>query len=824
MSQPLFGRTAGTGDALSYAQKYGLDFLDLHFRGDEARLLQAVDQLDAAGVRYAPNFEGAPVGWLPSANLRADLARRQGFLGFLFDELDHMQINAHWPVIDYYGYDDAHYLAETENLNLFEARQAVLDILMQRGAACKIGEKAPAGEFLFPVMQHTAARAGFHVAPKILKETCGPAMLAVAVGAARQYSTEFWIDVDYWWHNETLGHSLERFESALKLAYWSGADKIYVEGGGPYSKGHPLAEQIENAYIDFLRSYVPANPRPFTWRDFRPQIGIIRFDDTCFDMRQGLLGEYPGPLYGHVAAGPANTEWLNIWSLLSHGFVRTDSLSHQWESRRFGSRTLFVPLHNVAVYDHQVSAETLAGLRLIFLTGETISSETMEAVGALVRSGATCVLPPRLAPAGSGLGDLRAAARVDDGAGRWLVVPDFYRLHYETFCGGPADPLLRETLAGLTGDGDTLVYDFGSHQVRVRQGGWDYPRHHIMTWTVPLTQAGANPDRLEFQIETTPRAQEAFRPGEVWFDTDGRPVQAHGGGMLFVDGTYYWFGENKDGPNYLDPTRGPLHRVDVIGISCYSSTDLVHWKNEGIVLAAEPSDPNSELHPSKVLERPKVMRNPKTGKYVLFAHVDTADYQYARIGVAVSDTPTGPYQYLGSMQPNGHDSRDMTAFQDDDGTAYLFFSSDWNKTMRIVQLDDDYLRPTEVEAAAFVNQSREAPAVFKRGGVYYLISSGCTGWDPNRAEIASAPHPLGPWTVLGDPCAGPDSEITFFAQSTFVFPVAGRPDAYIAMFDRWKKENLRDSRYVWLPVDFTGGVTIRWRSEWTINDAFGPHS
>lgn len=310
----------------------------------------------------------------------------------------------------------------------------------------------------------------------------------------------------------------------------------------------------------------------------------------------------------------------------------------------------------------------------------------------------------------------------------------------------------------------------------------------------------------------------AFFPGEVWSDTDGRPIQAHGGGVLHVDGTYYWFGENKDGDTNLDPARGSLHRVDVIGVSCYSSTDLLNWKNEGIVLPAVPGDPNHDLHPSKVLERPKVLHNPHTGQYVLFAHVDTADYHYARIGIAISAQPTGPYHYIGSVQPNGADSRDMTAFQDDDGTAYLFFSSEWNKTLHIVRLSEDYLTPTAIEDRAFVGTSREAPAVFKRRGKYYLLSSGCTGWDPNQAEIATAPAPLGPWTLAGNPCTGPDAAITFQAQSTFVLPVAGKEDAYIALFDRWNKKDLRDSRYVWLPLRFVNDqAEIGWYDRWDLS-------
>jgi hypothetical protein len=308
-----------------------------------------------------------------------------------------------------------------------------------------------------------------------------------------------------------------------------------------------------------------------------------------------------------------------------------------------------------------------------------------------------------------------------------------------------------------------------------------------------------------------------FSPGDVWLDTDRKPIQAHGGGILFDQGTYYWFGENKDGVTNLDREKGFLHRVDVIGISCYSSTDLYNWKNEGIVLPADPTDPQSDLHPSRVLERPKVLRNPKTGQYILFAHIDKADYSYARIGIAVSDNPTGPYRYRDSIQPNGADSRDMTAFQDDDGRSYLFFSSEWNKTLHIAQLSDDYLTPTQVQATAFENASREAPAVFKRNGKYYLISSGCTGWDPNQAEIAVAENPLGPWTVLGNPCVGDGAEITFGAQSTFVLPVPGNHDLYIAMFDRWNKENLRDSRYVWLPLRFVADrPQITWLDTWKV--------
>ena len=311
-----------------------------------------------------------------------------------------------------------------------------------------------------------------------------------------------------------------------------------------------------------------------------------------------------------------------------------------------------------------------------------------------------------------------------------------------------------------------------------------------------------------------------FRPGQVWLDTDGKPIQAHGGGVLYDQGTYYWYGENKAGPT-LSPSR-----VDVIGVSCYSSTDLYTWKNEGVVLPAVPDDPGHDLHPSRVAERPKVLYNAHTKQYVLWLHVDSPDYTYARTGRAVSDSPTGPFRYVGSITPAGADSRDMTLFGDTDGTAYVVFSSDMNSVTRIARLADDYLDTTATAAEAFrapANHSgRESPAVFTHGGRYYFVGSGCTGWAPNRAEYAVASSPLGPWEVKGDPCVGPGAETTFGGQNTFVLPVAGRPGAFILMLDRWNPAALQDSRYVWLPLEVDGDrLTVRWHDEWGLS-VFGP--
>lgn len=305
--------------------------------------------------------------------------------------------------------------------------------------------------------------------------------------------------------------------------------------------------------------------------------------------------------------------------------------------------------------------------------------------------------------------------------------------------------------------------------------------------------------------------------GEQWLDTAGNPLNAHGAGMLYHDGKYYLYGEYKKGKTILPEwATWECYRTDVTGVSCYSSPDLENWTFEGIVLPAVPDDPDHDLHPSKVLERPKVVYNAKTGKFVMWAHVESADYSKAAAGVAISDSPTGPFTYIGSFRPNDAMSRDQTVFVDDDGKAYQFASSENNQTLYINELSDDYLRPTGRFTRNFIGQSREAPAVFKKDGKYYMLSSGCTGWDPNQAELAVADSIMGEWKVLGNPCTGKDADKTFYAQSTYVQPVIGKKNCYIAMFDRWNKKDLENSRYVWLPISFDNGtITIPWRESWS---------
>ncbi len=259
-----------------------------------------------------------------------------------------------------------------------------------------------------------------------------------------------------------------------------------------------------------------------------------------------------------------------------------------------------------------------------------------------------------------------------------------------------------------------------------------------------------------------------------------------------------------------------------------------------------------------VIERPKMIYNDKTKQYVIWFHADgqTPDssggnYAKAKAGVAVSSSPFGPFKMQGSYLLNyvdglnqgfadGHGNvRDMNVFKDDDGTGYVIYSSDGNANMYIAKMNDSYtnIAKTNDEGAVqgvdfsvnFVGSSREAPAMFKYNNKYYLITSGCSGWSPNAAQYAMADTPLGPWKVMGDPCTGENADRTFFTQSTCVFPVDAEKGQFIYMGDRWYNPeisvgpgaggSLRNSRYVWLPVEFNtqGEITLRRHSDWDLS-------
>jgi hypothetical protein len=316
-----------------------------------------------------------------------------------------------------------------------------------------------------------------------------------------------------------------------------------------------------------------------------------------------------------------------------------------------------------------------------------------------------------------------------------------------------------------------------------------------------------------------------IRPGQPWMDSEGALINAHGYAVLQVGKSYYWYGSQKI------PGRTEAEKNEA-GVSCYVSEDLVTWRNLGLVLSVTAPGMHPDVADAGILDRPKVICMPATGRYVMYfklypprAREGTAGTDVAYTGVAVADWPEGPFVYHGKFlaadSPNG--SGDFALFQDESGAAYHIAVRKPDKHLVCARLAPDGLAPAgPYQPMSGIDRTTEAPALFIREGRVYLLGSGSTGWKPNAARLYVADQVGGPYRALGNPCQGLnpvngyDARLTFGGQSTFVLPLPGATDAWIAMFDLWKPDDPLNAGYVWLPLRFEGGeAVIRWTDAWS---------
>ncbi len=318
---------------------------------------------------------------------------------------------------------------------------------------------------------------------------------------------------------------------------------------------------------------------------------------------------------------------------------------------------------------------------------------------------------------------------------------------------------------------------------------------------------------------SAPQLPENVYTGIQWADTSGNPIQAHGGGVIKVGNDYYWFGENRN-PN------GTFYAV-----SCYRSSDLVHWEFRNNVLTQNSA---AELKPANI-ERPKVIYNTTTKKYVMWMHWENgSDYGASRAAVASCDTVDGNYTYQGSARPLvssgvvdhgtvGYQSRDCTLFADTDGKAYFVSASNENYDLNLYLLKSDYLSIDSLAAVLFKGGHREAPVLWKRNNVYFLLTSAATGWNPNQAQYATSSSLTSGWSSL----VNVGDSTTFHSQSTFAIPVQGSTGtSYVYMGDRWAgawSGPVNDSTYVWIPISFPSNTSLAmsWANTLTIDTGAG---
>ena len=319
----------------------------------------------------------------------------------------------------------------------------------------------------------------------------------------------------------------------------------------------------------------------------------------------------------------------------------------------------------------------------------------------------------------------------------------------------------------LTLDGCNVVNIFGVNSltygraIKVKQKG--QPSKYVSVQQVPMQPVSYN----------------SVRPGQVWLDTDGKPIQAHGFQIIYADGKYYWYGENK-----ADALLGTTRMFG--GVRCYSSEDFYNWKDEGLLLAPDTVNPLSPIHYSQKLERPHIIHHPHTGKYILWAKSQAEDGYFA---IFQADRFMGPYTFVRNLQPEGYGVGDFDMYVDEQsGKGYVWFERPhWE--LICAELSDDFTDVTDVFSNHFAGQkppfTREAPAHFYANGKHYLFTSGTTGYTSNPTEVAEFDDYHGDYRILGDPHVGDSTASSFNSQITGVIKIHNR-DLWVALADRWE--------------------------------------
>ena len=324
----------------------------------------------------------------------------------------------------------------------------------------------------------------------------------------------------------------------------------------------------------------------------------------------------------------------------------------------------------------------------------------------------------------------------------------------------------------------------------------------------------------------------SFLHGEInefidWHDTDGNIINASDGGIIYAEGKYHWYGMAfRPLPMDGGPNGGQMTDM---GVVMYESADLMNWKYEGVILEVS-TEPQSELFAPLRFERPKIIYNDKTGKYVLWCHFVKYPGNHGTgvgecdMGLAICDSVNGKYKWLGFSRPidNRGWVRDMTVYKDTDGSAYLIYDRhtkeiEEDRCLYVVKLSDDYLSFTDTYKRIDSAPWREAPVVVFKNGYYYIVTSGLTGWQTNQAKAFRTRCLLDEWEEIGDPCVDDFTHTTFNTQGSNAFSVVGT-DTQIIMLERHNTENFLKSSYVWLPVEFNkdNTISLRYKKEYSL--------
>lgn len=352
-------------------------------------------------------------------------------------------------------------------------------------------------------------------------------------------------------------------------------------------------------------------------------------------------------------------------------------------------------------------------------------------------------------------------------------------------------------------------------------------------------------------------AYKSIRPGQIWLDTEGKPIQAHGFSVFYKDGIYYWYGENKE-----KTKKGG--KIWHWGVRCYTSLDLYNWVDKGLIIPPDTDDFLSPLHPNHCMDRPHIIYCQNTGKYVAWLKI-MGEGNNQCLCVMEADDFLGPYNFVHKFyQPLQMNTGDFDLYVDEGGKAYIIFDRPHFEII-VADLNESFTEVTgnfsvHCQTDGTVSAGREAPVLFSKGDNKYLITSGTSWYYPNQARVDIFSDIHGEYVNLGNPCRGKDSNISFGGQFTDILRIPDK-NLYIACADQWindmdlcrkraksmerysqiapklkpdyepkiqfklpEKEKVYEdetwlSRYIWLPIIWKDKMpVILWRNEWSLED------
>ncbi len=346
-----------------------------------------------------------------------------------------------------------------------------------------------------------------------------------------------------------------------------------------------------------------------------------------------------------------------------------------------------------------------------------------------------------------------------------------------------------------------------------------------------------------------------------WLDTEGKKIEAHGFQVFYneQDSTYYWYGENKE-----HTRRGS--NVWTWGIRAYASKDFVNWEDKGLIIPPDTVDVHSPLHYSQWNDRPHIVYNKQTGKWICWIKNMSSTVFF----VMQADNFLGPYEMVNTgLRPGGYGVGDFDLYVDDTtGKAYIWFERPhWE--MLCFTLNDTYTDVTSEVSEHFYGlrppYTREAPTHFMVDGRHYMFTSGTTGYYPNESQVARFDDIHGTYITLGNPHPSDTTRTSYFSQITDVVKIPGKQNLYVVVADRWMPQlmgtmnselitrgfaehhkdgypaplnfggigyypdysqvlradwdDIPDATYTFLPMQIREGMPIiEWRDEWSLDD------